>query len=77
MEINLYRVTTARKQKSFSPPILSFITMAESVSNAEANIVEYLKGDGEVTSVSLLRDSFSFNEGDYYVSNKKTINGIS
>jgi hypothetical protein len=71
MEINLYKVTTARRQTSLSPPILHFITIAESISNAESNVMTYLKGEGTVTSVSLLRDSYSFQEGDYYVANKK------
>jgi hypothetical protein len=69
--MNLYRLTTERRQTSLYPPITSFIAIAESVGEAENIVKEFLKKEEVIiTSVSLLNESYRFSESDYYLSNK-------
>lgn len=74
MNINLYRITTKRKRTGLYPPVVSFIAIAKDVGEAEGVVKEFLnKEEVIITSVSLLKDFYHFNEGDYYIVNKNII----
>ncbi len=71
--MNLYKVTVNRRMTGFSPPVSSFVVIANTIGEAEEIVLEDFKKEENitVTSASLLKNNYHFSDMDYYIENKK------